>query len=296
MIYRLRNVVSVFLSVVMCLAVNPTTGNTREPSNDLKIIFARHVALAMSDAKNAEQQVPEILKRRNPAGFFTDLDYECTTRDKGEILLPHLDRLKILAQAWYDSSSSRFQDNVLKQYIFQAMSAWVNTDPRDQNWWWRTIGWPNHAWQAPVLLRSVLKQERPDLFQAWIDYLLYSWRGTPMTGANATDVQIITLAAASLADDLPLMQAVISRAAEEFNYVTGTADGLYSDGSYHQHNARGRQLHHGSYGSVPGPAFSKNRFVTFLTGIPRTRKFFRRCCWKQIPGFARIKCFTTRIL
>lgn len=219
---------------------------------DVRVIYERHVEMAMHRAEKADRQVPKILKLLDNRGRFTDLNYGYKEYNKGSQLSPHLRRMRSLAQAWARPNGKYTGKRDIRDKAFLAFKGWLEADPKDRNWWFRTIGWPNQAWQAPMIMRDELRKSNPELLKSWVEYLLVSSKARKnlSTGANGTDIQKITLAAGALAGDYSVMKSAVSKSREEFKCVRGRGDGVYSDGSFAQHNGRGRQLYFGGYGQV----------------------------------------------
>jgi chondroitin AC lyase len=241
---------SKWTSLLAAIVLIPALQVFATEADDVRIIFERHVAAAMEGAEDADAQIPDILKLLDERGRFTDLKYQYKEFNKGGTLNPHLFRTQALARAWARKDGKYSGNNDIRDKAFLALRGWLEEDPKDGNWWQRTIGWPSRAWRPLIILREELKREDPKLLASWIDYLMQSWKRKGMSGANGTDVQVITLAAGALAGDYHVMKAAVDKSRDEFRFVTGSEEGVYSDGSFAQHNGGGRQLYFNGYGHM----------------------------------------------
>lgn len=238
------------MSLLSAIALIPSVRVVAAEADDVQILVERHTALAMSGAEDADAQIPGILKLLDEHGRFTDLKYSFKKGNKGHLARPHLIRAQLLAQAWGRKGGTYSGDRNIRDKAFLALRGWLEEDPKDKNWWWRRIGWPEKAWQAPMILRGELKREDPELLASCVAYLMHIRNGGRMEGANAVDIQTSLLAAGALAGNYDVMKSTMRSSYKEFRVVTGSTEGLYSDGTFAQHNRRGRQLYFGGYGDM----------------------------------------------
>jgi len=224
------------------------SGGTDDAS-DLQSISSRYKDLVMG---GSDSDVPGYLALLNGSGRFTDINYGATSRDSGWDVAVHLERSLALAQAYEREGGAYYQDASLRDAVFSTISGWISGTPSNVNWWWSTIGWPKTASSVGLIMKDALVTHNNSLRNSLVSYLKsVSWKKIGnQAGANATDVQLVGLAACAIGDDHNLCETVVNSMLSTINYKTGNNDGLMTDLSFTQHNHHGRQLYHNGYANV----------------------------------------------
>ena len=228
---------------------DPGSGGGTNEEADLQSISSRYKELVMG---GSDGDVAEYLALLNGSGRFTDINYGATSRDSGWDVAVHLDRSLALAQAHERDGGAYYQDPYLRDAVFSTISAWISNTPSNVNWWWGTIGWPKKAASIGVIMKDSLVTHDNSLRNSLVSYLINaSWKKIGnQAGANATDVQLVGLAACAIGNDHNLCESVVNSMLSTINYKTGNNDGLMTDMSFTQHNHHGRQLYHNGYANV----------------------------------------------
>jgi chondroitin AC lyase len=224
-------------------------GGGTDDASDLQSISSRYKDLVMG---GSDSDVPGYRALLNGSGRFTDINYGATSRDSGWDVAVHLERSLALAQAYEREGGAYYQDASLRDDVFSTISGWISGTPSNVNWWWSTIGWPKTASEVGVIMKDALKTHNNSLRNSLVSYLKSaSWNKIGnQAGANATDVQLVGLAACAIGDDHNLCETVVNSMLSTINYKTGNNDGLMTDLSFTQHNYHGRQLYHNGYANV----------------------------------------------
>jgi chondroitin AC lyase len=209
------------------------------------VVYDQMVADAMYHADLAPAQVPELLELLQPSGRFSDLKYNHRSDSGAVEYMTHLDRVKVLTQAYrYDSPlNSFFQDEALRAEIvasWKFMAAAPSV--QNPNWWHGRLGVPRQMAPALLLGRDLLPARTvSSLLQKHV-----SSKGTwskPGVAANLLDQATAAFTEGVLRNDPARLRSVVSRTTSEIMKTTGEA--LAVDMSFRQHGA---QWYSGTYG------------------------------------------------
>ena len=179
----------------------------------------------------------------------------------------HLDEMLKIARAYQTAGANYHSATYLAAYL-KAWNWWFNYDPKDTNWWYRSIGWPKSLSPSFVLMGRDLKAQFPTDYANMITYFKHDW--TPAlintysnspTGANTTDVCDYIMDMAIVDQDATIINQVAGIITNALAIVTGaTAEGIQPDYGFSQHTGYGRQLYMGNYGKE-----YTNGIIGFLT-------------------------------
>lgn len=216
------------------------------------------VAGRMPIGKN-DSLTKEYVAALRRGGSWADIDYACYFRTNWEPV-GHLGRVEVLARSYVNGESRYCGNDTLFAAIRDALSFWVEKNPKCHNWWYNQIAVPQSLGNILVTMdrgKQVLPGELQDrLFgmMAWPDPR--KW-----TGANKLDIALHHLQRGCLLQN----DSIVSVAAQQIFYPVRitTAEGIQSDLSYQQH---GNQLYIGAYGTVFAEGVT--RVADWLQGTP----------------------------
>jgi len=181
--------------------------------------------------------------------------------------LEHLDEMLKIAKAYQTTGPNYHSTAYLSAYV-KAWNWWKNYNPKDTNWWWRSIGWPKKLYLSFVLMGRELKSNYPTDYSNMLAYLKNEWTPANITtysnsptGANTTDVCTYIMATAIVDEDEFTIKQVAGIITNALDIVSGEkSEGIQPDYSFTQHTGIGRQLYMGNYGL----GYS-NEIIAFLT-------------------------------
>lgn len=209
------------------------------------------------------------LSNQNADGTFLNVSTYPTTQPTPNTGAPreHLDEMLKIAKVYQTTGSNYHSTTYLNAYL-KAWNWWMNFDPQDTNWWWRSIGWPKSLYPSFVLMGRDLKTKNPTDYANMLKYFRNEWTTTNIatytntpTGANTTDVCNYIMASAIVDQDAITINQVASIITNALAVVTGAlAEGVQPDYGFSQHNGYGRQIYMGNYGKE-----YTNGIVGFLT-------------------------------
>lgn len=246
------NRLPVYIRVSVGLSCFLSSAALADQAADLVSISSRYKGIVMGGAPSNDNAVAGYLSLLSGSGRFTDISYGATDRDSGFDVAVHLERTRYMAQAYVRTGGSYNGDADLRSKIFSCISGWLNGTPSNVNWWWGTIGWPKTSSEIGVLMKEALTTHNTGLRSSLVSYLISSsWsKIVNQAGANATDVQLVGLAAGAISDDYSLCSTVVNSMLSTVAYKSGNNDGMMTDASFTQHNIHGRQLYHNGYANV----------------------------------------------
>lgn len=192
----------------------------------------------------------------NPDGTFANVAYPAAypTDFTGEPR-SHLNELYAIALAYNTQGDQYKSQDLLNAYV-KAWNWWYTTNPIDNNWWYRSIGYPNSLYPSFLLMADELKVNEPEAFNTLKSYLLGEWTPTfyaeamsSPDGANTSDVAYYTFATAIVAG-VDSIATQTSRVLTNLIAIQTTAkgEGIHPDYSFSAHTGTARQLYLGNYG------------------------------------------------
>ena len=81
----------------------------------------------------------------------------------------HLDEMLKIAKVYQTSGTNYHSTAYLNAYL-KAWNWWLNYNPTDTNWWWRSIGWPKSLYPSFVLMGRDLKTLNPTDYTNMLKY------------------------------------------------------------------------------------------------------------------------------
>ena len=209
------------------------------------------------------------LSNQNADGTFVNVTTYTATQPTPNTGAPreHLDEMLKIAKAYQTAGANYHSTAYLTAYL-KAWNWWMNFDPQDTNWWWRSIGWPKSLYPSFVLMGRDLKTKNPTDYSNMLAYFRHEWTTANIdtytnspTGANTTDVCNYIIASAIVDQDATTINQVASIITNALAVVTGAlAEGVQPDYGFSQHTMYGRQIYMGNYGKE-----YTNGIIGFLT-------------------------------
>ncbi|MDE8282790.1 polysaccharide lyase family 8 super-sandwich domain-containing protein [Erysipelothrix rhusiopathiae] len=154
--------------------------------------------------------------------------------------------LKSIAIAFGTYGSQYYQDEATLNFITTQLDFLINdqmygspfTVKTHGNWWDWQIGIPMRLLDILSIVNDYIEQDDVTRYLKGIEVyntnLTTLLNGAPATGANKTDVGLITLGVGIMKHDASLLDYVNQEMPEVVQYVS-SGDGLYKDGSLVQH-------------------------------------------------------------
>ncbi|QPH38987.1 polysaccharide lyase family 8 super-sandwich domain-containing protein [Pedobacter endophyticus] len=224
-----------FFSLVCCLHL--TTYAQNEPFNLLMKRINADLQTGISD-KVLTHKVSEALESLNPDGSWKDIDYANLQYDP-------LKRIKEMAMAYIRPSNPLYVKANVHAAIVSALQNWLDRNPRNKNWWFNDIFYPQAIGQILILMRNA-KQQVPNQLEEDLIQRMKIAKFLVGDGANTSDEALHYLYRACLTKNKSTMDSAATYLFEPISIIDGKG-GVQVDGSYYQH---GKQQAIASYGKV----------------------------------------------
>ena len=183
------------------------------------------------------QKLERYLSALQTDGKWPDIDYADRKRSGWEPK-NHVERILELARLYRSERSAYYHSARVEAAIHRALQYWFRARLVCPNWWYNQIGVPKTLGTALLLFEDRLT---PDERRAAREAMEVSKFG--MTGQNKVWLAGNVLMRALLQGDASLAREARNVIASEI--VTGGAEGIQADWSFHQHGA---QQQFGNYG------------------------------------------------
>lgn len=187
--------------------------------------------------KNLAAEVRANLKNLNADGSWTDINYT-------DVQYAPLKRIKDMATAYIRPANEWYNNAALHGSIVKALQSWLDKNPKNKNWWYNDIFYPQAIGQTLILMRNAKVQVPVSLEQALILRMIR--RLKTGDGANTSDEALHYLYRACLTRNKATLDSAAKYLFEPIA-VTDGKEGVQVDGSYYQH---GKQQAIASYGRV----------------------------------------------
>ena len=212
-------------------------------TSDFQTIY-KHMYDTYLKANPSEKAVNNLLDLMTPEGGFSTIDYEATNGSPRK----HVQYLITLANAYQQPKNKMYHNPQLRDAYLKSLRFWVETDNRATNWWFRYIPYPKELSQSVILMADEIRKDE-ELFDGTMAYLRYSYRTAKpahMTGANAADIIIGSLAASVLTENDEQMTRFRDQMTSLLTIQP--VEGVQRDYLFAQHCGSGRQLYFANYG------------------------------------------------
>ncbi len=214
-----------------------------EPQRDIDIIKERIIARYMpSDAgfKSLQKKTAGYATAIQPDGSWADVNYT----DKGRSRWAtgaHLSRMRELAMVYHTQTQSGATNEPIKSAALSSMRFWLETDPKNPNWWWNQIGTQLTLGPAMLLLGDALPA---DLRTRGVVVMKRSnWKS--WTGQNLIWGVTLQIMRGCAEKSPEVIQEAYDRMYQEIRIFPPGKESIQVDFSFHQH---GSQLYSGGYG------------------------------------------------
>lgn len=188
--------------------------------------------------KNLAAEVNSSLKNLNTDGSWADINYT-------DAQYAPLKRIKDMATAYIRPANKWYNNPELHGSIVKALQNWFDKNPKNKNWWYNDIFYPQVIGQTLILMRNAKVQLPANLEQALIQRMVIR-RFRTGDGANTSDEALHLLYRACLTRNKATLDSAGKYLFEPIAIADGK-EGVQVDGSYYQH---GKQQAIASYGRV----------------------------------------------
>ncbi len=188
--------------------------------------------------KNLAAEVSVNLKNLNADGSWADINY-------ADAQYAPLKRIKDMATAYIRPANKWYNHAELHASIVKALQNWFDKNPKNKNWWYNDIFYPQAIGQTLILMRNAKVQLPEDLEKALIQRMVIR-RFRTGDGANTSDEALHLLYRACLTRNKATLDSAGKYLFEPIA-ITDGKEGVQVDGSYYQH---GKQQAIASYGRV----------------------------------------------
>jgi len=173
----------------------------------------------------------------NTDGSWADINYADAQYDP-------LKRIKDMATAYIRRSNKLYQNTELHGAIIKSLQNWLDKNPKNKNWWYNDIFYPQAIGQTLILMRNAKTQLPAELEKALINRMIRKLKTGD--GANTSDEALHYLYRACLTQNKATLDSAAKYLFEPIAIADGK-EGVQIDGSYYQH---GKQQAIASYGRV----------------------------------------------
>jgi chondroitin AC lyase len=187
--------------------------------------------------KPLADEITRQLKGLNADGSWADIDYSDAQYDP-------LKRIKDMATAYIRPSNKLYQNAELYGAIVKSLQNWLDKNPKNKNWWYNDIFYPQAIGQTLILMRKAKTQLPVEVENALIKRMIR--RLKTGDGANTSDEALHFLYRACLTTNKATLDSAAKYLFEPIAIADGK-EGVQADGSYYQH---GKQQAIASYGRV----------------------------------------------
>lgn len=188
--------------------------------------------------KNLAAEVSVNLKSLNADGSWADINY-------ADAQYAPLKRIRDMATAYIRPANKWYNNPELHGSIVKALQNWFDKNPKNKNWWYNDIFYPQAIGQTLILMRNAKVQLPADLEKALIQRMVIR-RFRTGDGANTSDEALHYLYRACLTRNKATLDSAGKYLFEPIAIADGK-EGVQVDGSYYQH---GKQQAIASYGRV----------------------------------------------
>lgn len=183
------------------------------------------------------KRITKNLPALKPDGSWTDINYADAQYDP-------LNRIKDMASAYIRPSNKLYQNVELYGAIVKSLQHWLDKNPKNKNWWYNDIFYPQAIGQTLILMRNAKTQLPVELEKALINRMIRKLKTGD--GANTSDEALHYLYRACLTQNKATLDSAAKYLFEPIAIADGK-EGIQVDGSYYQH---GKQQAIASYGRV----------------------------------------------
>lgn len=170
-------------------------------------------------------------------GSWIDINYNDAKFDP-------LVRIKEMAIAYVRPSNRFYHSQKVQLLLVKSLQNWADKNPKNKNWWYNDIFYPQNIGQILVLLQQNTKALPSELKAILISRMQRKMREND--GANTSDIALHYLYRACVTENKSTLDSATTYLYQPITLSNGK-EGVQIDGSYYQH---GKQQAIGSYGRV----------------------------------------------
>ena len=182
-------------------------------------------------------KVNESLELLNADGSWSDINY-------ADAQYEPLKRIKEMATAYIRPKNRLYQSEKIYAAIVSSLQNWVDKNPKNKNWWYNDIFYPQAIGQTLLLMQNAKMKLPIPLQQTLVGRMVR--RLKTGDGANTSDEALHFLYRACLTKNKATLDSAAKYLFEPISIEDGK-EGVQVDGSYYQH---GKQQAIASYGRV----------------------------------------------
>ncbi|MBT2564302.1 polysaccharide lyase 8 family protein [Pedobacter sp. ISL-68] len=219
---------------LMLIGISANAQN--EPFNVILQCINNDLQTFVKDKPLAEE-VGKHLKNLNADGSWADINY-------ADVQYDPLKRIKDMATAYIRPSNKLYNNSELHAAIVRSLQNWLDKNPKNKNWWYNDIFYPQAIGQTLILMRNAKTGLPATLENALIKRMIRKLKTGD--GANTSDEALHYLYRACLTQNKVTLDSAAKYLFEPIA-ITDGKEGVQVDGSYYQH---GKQQAIASYGRV----------------------------------------------
>ncbi|WP_083505426.1 polysaccharide lyase 8 family protein [Pedobacter ginsenosidimutans] len=183
------------------------------------------------------KRITKNMTSLNTDGSWPDINYADAQYDP-------LKRIKDMATAFVRPSNKLYNNAELHAAIVKSLQNWLDKNPKNKNWWYNDIFYPQAIGETVILMRSAKTGLPVELEKTLIKRMIR--RLKTGDGANTSDEALHYLYRACLTQNKATLDSAAKYLFEPIAIADGK-EGVQADGSYYQH---GKQQAIASYGRV----------------------------------------------
>ncbi len=190
-------------------------------------------------------------------GRFSGVSYIKKTSQKSDFpQKKHMEYLGALASGFKNPKSKYYKSAKVQKIFFDGLLEWCKVDPRDKNWWWRSIGGPKRFLPMIAAMSDVIKKNKK-VNKAIGEYFVHNWNGSLNGDSNSTQIaQMALFGYALLGSDKDVLRVAKLAANNLIKVQTQLQsnnlpkEGIQLDFGFNLHGGSGAQNYWANYGSV----------------------------------------------
>ena len=224
------------LCPLLLLMINFSAFAQKEPFSTIEKRISADLQTGVNDAFLAKRIIRDLAKLKAD-GSWTDINY-------ADVQYDPLKRIKEMATAYIRPSNKLYGNQEIYVAITKALTNWLDKNPKNKNWWYNDIFYPQAIGQTLILMRNAKTPLPLELEKALIRRMIRKLKVGD--GANTSDEALHYLYRACLTQNKNTLDSAAKYLFEPIAVEDGK-EGVQVDGSYYQH---GKQQAIASYGRV----------------------------------------------
>lgn len=224
------------LLLIILFMISVSAFAQKEPFSTIEKRISADLQTGVNDVFLAKRITKDLTKLKAD-GSWTDINYADAQYDP-------LKRIKEMAMAYIRPSNKFYGNQEIYGAINTSLQNWLDRNPKNKNWWYNDIFYPQAIGQTLILMRNAKTQLPVELEKALIQRMVRKLKVGD--GANTSDEALHYLYRACLTQNKNTLDSAAKYLFEPIAVEDGK-EGVQVDGSYYQH---GKQQAIASYGRV----------------------------------------------